>query len=502
MVESKTASKETIANLIVNSGLAIDELYKVLNVELVVRSLMDVRTPQLYILTQDLQNGIKFILMDMSVSCRAEFAVDNICEKRFYLKNIQASISEGYKLIYNFGKLRSRSLWKKLMMKVCKDGSQELIDECMEIDKNLETFGKTEIDKELRDLTLHYDDEMIKVYQKTLSVNNEDKVMKIVVRFWGILQDIVLFTQKVDAYCLEATNIEKIYPAFQITPKVNPFHQTVCNLINKESKLEDVLKNIIQRGAEGLDCLAKYWFSTKRIEKHIQENASTIGHIQEIDNIQALTNVYLLLQFMMLDLAAIVDAYLKSSSNIEYALNLRRVCVIKVSTMVHLYGYTSDEHNCSIWVKIEKMIPKDSRDLKDTANGISRILNEIVTNNNDKELRSTFVHLFDNSRACADITKVVMTIESINPMEQIVETQLLLEVHRRLMNFITNLMNVLSQNAHEKNLESTKSINDQLNESIHKIENSQLPDEQKKHVIAMISKIKKIINGQLYNEDK
>lgn len=502
MSTSKTASIETIANLIMNSGLAIDELYKALKVELVVRSLMDTHTPQLYILTQDLQNGIKFILMDISVSCRAEFAVDNVYEKRFYMKNIQASISEGYKLIFNFGKLRRRSLWKELMVKVCEDGNQKLINECVEIDKNLETFGETEIDKELRDLTLHYDDEMIKVYQKIIAVNSEEKVMQTVCRFWKLLQDIILFTQKVDAYCLEITGIDKTYPSYPIILKVNPSHQIVGNLINKESKLENVLKNIIQRGAESIDTLAKYWFSTKRIEKYMQENASIISNISEIDNIQELANIHLLLQFMMLDLAAIVDAYLKSSSNIEYALNLRRVCVTKVSTMVHLYGYNSDERNCSIWMKVKEMIPKDSIDLKDAADEISNVLDKIVGNINDKELRSTFIHLFDNSKSCADITKVVSAIESINPMEQIVEARLLLDVHKCLMNFITNLMDVLSQNAHEKNIESTRVINDKLNESIHKIEESQLPDEQKKHIIAIISKMKNIINGQFYREDK
>ena len=89
MLTSKSASKGTIAKLIMNSGLAVDELYKALKVELAVRTLMDDHTPQLYFLTQELQNGVKFMLMDIGVLCRAELSVDNIYEKRFYLKNIQ-----------------------------------------------------------------------------------------------------------------------------------------------------------------------------------------------------------------------------------------------------------------------------------------------------------------------------------------------------------------------------------------------------------------------------
>lgn len=384
MSASKPASKETITNLIVSSGLAIEELYRALKVELAVRSLMDEHTPQLYILTQDLQSGIKFILMDISVSCKAEFSVDNKYEKRFYLKNIQASISEGYKLIFNFGKSRKKSLWKKLMMKICEEGNKELINESIELDKNLETFGDKEIDKESRDLTFHYDSEMIKVYQKTLSVDSEEKVMQIVCCFWKLLQDIILFTDKVDAYCLETIGTAKVYPSYSIKVGVNPFHQDVCNLINKDGKLENIFKNLSQRGVESIDSMAGHWFSTKRIEEYVKEKAPTIGDIPEIGNVRVLANIQLLLRFMMLDMVAIVDAYIHSSSDIEYAFNLRRVCVAKVSTMVHLYGYTSDEHNRSIWKRVIEMIPNDSGILKETADKISWRLSRIVDNIHDK----------------------------------------------------------------------------------------------------------------------
>lgn len=51
MQNSNPASDETISNLIVNSSIAINDLYKSLKVELAVRSLMNDSTPLLYILT-------------------------------------------------------------------------------------------------------------------------------------------------------------------------------------------------------------------------------------------------------------------------------------------------------------------------------------------------------------------------------------------------------------------------------------------------------------------
>ena len=495
MSETKPISKETIAKLIVSSGLAIDDLYKALKNGLVVRSLMDEYTPALYVSTQDLQNGIMFILMDVGVSCKAEFSVNNPHEKRFHMKNIQASISEGYKLLFNFGKLRKNSLWKKLMKQIHEEGVQELISEGIAIDKKIAAFGDTEIDQELRNLTLHYDNEMIEVYDKTVSVNSEEYVMKKVCSFWGILHDVKLYTEKVDKYCLSAKGINKPSPLFPTPLNVNTLHKIVCQFIDKDGKLANTFDDLPKYIIEGVDLMAGHWNTTKRVEAYIRNEG--LADIPEIENVQVLVNIQLLLRFMMLDMAAIVNAYLKSSSDIEYALNLRRVCVTKVSTMVHLYGYTYREHEQSIWKRIEDMIPLESSELISHSNNIGNLLQKIVSQSHDKNLRATFVHLFDNSKICSDLTDVVDTIEGINPIIQVAEIYLLLEVYKLLENFSATLMNVLAQEAHEKNVQSNKTINDQMNKFIHDFEESKLPDDQKKQLIDMMKETKRKINDLL-----
>lgn len=494
MSDSKPVSRETIANLVANSGLVIDDLYKALKSELAVRSLMDVHTPVLYVLTQDLQNSIKFILMDMGASCKAEFSVNNLYEKRFHMKNIQASISEGYKLLYNFGKLRKKSLWKKLMKQVHEDGNSDLITEGLDIERKLEVFGNTEIDQKLRNLTLHYDNEMIEVYKSTVLVDSEEETMTKVRSFWGILQEVKLYTDKIDEYCLSKTGIDKPFPSSPIMLGINDFHKTVCQLINKDGKLENVFDNLPKEAVESIDLIAEQWNGTKRVEAYIRNNVPSIGIIPEIGHVQVLENIQLLLRFMMLDMVAIVDAYLKSSSDIEYALNLRRVCVTKVSTMVHLYGYTSDEHEQSIWKRIEDMIPNGSSELLLQSTNISDLLKKIVFQSNDKDLRATFVHLFDNSKVCSDLADVVSAIEGINPIIQVIDIQLLLKVYKLMMQFTTTLMNVLAEEAHQESVQSSRAINNQMDELIHRFEESQLPNDQKKQLVHMMEEINRRIN--------
>lgn len=497
MAEYKSASKETIANLIDNSGLAIDSLYKDLKRELIVRSLMDKSTPALYVLTQDLRNGIKFILMDVASSSRAELSVDNSYEKRFHLKNIQASISEGYKLLFSFGKLRNKSLWRNLMKQINKEGTQELISEGIVLDKRLKVFGDTEIDKELRDLTFHYDDEMIKVYKKTVSVNSEEDVMKKVCGFWCILLDLQLYTDKVDEYCYSKNGISKPSPSSPIQLNVNTLHMTVCQLINKNRKLENVFDNWPKGTIESIDSMAEHWNATKRVETFISNELPSIGVVPEIVNLRVLINIQFLLRFMMLDMSAILNAYLKSASDIEYALNLRRICIIKVATMVHLYGYTPEEKDKSIWKVIEDIVPKESSELIIQSKNICDFLKYIVSRSHDKNLRATFVHSFDNSKACSNLSDIISAIEEINPIVQVVEIQLLLEVYKLIMHFSTNLMYVLAQEAKQKRVRGKEAINEQMNEIIRKIEDSKLLDDQKRILINMIKDTKRKMNHLL-----
>lgn len=496
MSNNNSASKETIANLIKSSGLSIDDLYKSLKGELVVRSLMNEHTPELYVLTQDMQNGIKFILIDIGTSLKAECSVNNVYEKRFYLKNIMASISEGYKLIFNFGPvLRKKSLWSKLLKKVCEDCNMELVTEGKDIERRLIEFGENEIDKDLRDLTLHYDDKMIKVYQKTILINSEEDVIKKVNDFMGILKDIMIFSNNVDVYCHSQSGKEKPSSLNPIELNVNQSHSLVCNLINKNGQIENIFNNLPKSATESLDMMATHFEKTEKLKEFIHVFTPAVGEIPEIENVQALVNVQLLIRFMMFDLVAIVDSYIKSSSDIEYALNLRRICVTKVSTMVHLYGYNSSEQDKSIWKKLDNMIPISNVELQNKNKEIGNNLNKITANTLDKDLRVRFVHLFDNSKGCTNLDEVVNSIEQINPIIPIFEIKLLLLFYKLINRFTISLMEVLTKDAHEKNRQSTKEMNDMMNANIKNIDESQLPDDIKEQLLDKMKDVKNMINN-------
>lgn len=334
-MESSPASKETIASLIQNTGKIIQELYIALKSDFAIRRSLDESMPHLYSVTHDIKICIRFILMDIGVSCRALFQANFVYEKRFHLKNILASISEDFKVIMNFGKSRKYALWNLLEDELVHIDNSDLIDSYNKIKLRLIEFGDNRIDKDIRDLTLHYDDAMIKVFEKTASLNSEEDIMRLLCDFWAILQDMLNFTYTLDEYIKASTGIPKPNEATNVQFCVSHDHKMIRSLIDNKGKLESAILTVLPKATNQLDGMAQHYFQIQKIQKFIKENALSNIEFPELYNLETLANHELLIRFMSLDLASVLNAYLHSESDIEASLNLRRIVVIKTSTFVH-----------------------------------------------------------------------------------------------------------------------------------------------------------------------
>ncbi|MGN0033233.1 MAG: hypothetical protein ACI358_05600 [Candidatus Limimorpha sp.] len=492
-MESKPASKETIASFIQNAGITIQELYIVLKQDFAIRSTLDESMPHIYSVTHDIQMGIKFILMDIGVSCRALFQTNYAYEKRFHLKNILASISEGFKAIMNFGKSRKYALWNLLEEEIINIANSDLFGSFNKIRFRLIEFGEKRIDKDIRDLTLHYDDAMIKVFEKTTSLNSEEDTMKLLCDFWAILQDMLKFTYTLDEYTKANTGFSKPDEAVNVQLDVNRDHKVIKLLIDNKGKLEAAISTVLPQATNQLDNMANHYFQLQKIRKYIREEAPCIVEFSELDNLETLANHELLIRFMALDLASVLNAYLHSDSDIEASLNLRRIVVIKTSTLVHLYGYDEREHEKSVWKNIKTFIPSDNEVLKSEEQAIQELLSKLVTESDDKNLRASLVHLFDNGSHMSNIEETLVNVESLDPAKQTVEILLLMEVYKKMEAFTKRLMNTLALNARLQREASQKEMLDKIVKMRQLIEHSNAPQEITDSFLQMMDKIQNAI---------
>ena len=489
----KTASKETIASLIQNSGKAIEELYIALKQDFAIRGALDESTPHLYSVTHDIQTGIRFILMDIGVSCRALFQTNYAYEKRFHLKNVLASISEGYKAIMNFGKSRKYALWNLLEEELIHIGNSDLIDGFNKIKLQLIEFGDNRIDKDIRDLALHYDDAMIKVFEKTASLNSEEDTMKLLCEFWAILQDMLKFTYTLDEYIQANTGLSRPNEAINVQLDVNHEHNVIKLLIDNKGKLETAISTVLPKATSQLDDMANHYFRLQKIGKYIKEEAPFNIEFPELNNLETLANHELLIRFMALDLASVINAYLHSDSDIEASLNLRRVVVIKTSTLVHLYGYDDREQEKSVWKSIRGFIPSDGETLKAEEQAIQNLLSKLVAESDDKRLRASLVHLYDNESHKSNIEETLESVEILDPARQTVEILLLMEIYKKMEAFTKKLMDTLAQNARLQIEASQREILDKITFMRQRIEQSNVSPDIKDTFRQMMDKIQNII---------
>lgn len=492
-MERKSASKETIASLIQNSGKAIKELYIALKQDFAIRGALDESTPHIYSVTHDIQIGTRFILMDIGVSCRALFQTNYAYEKRFHLKNVLASISEGYKAIMNFGKSRKYALWNLLEEELSHIGNADLTDSFKKIKLQLIEFGNKRIDKDIRDLTLHYDDAMIKVFEKTASLNSEEDTMKLLCEFWAILQDMLKFTYTLDEYIQTNTGLSKPNEAINVQLDVNHDHNVIKLLIANKGELEATISTVLPKATSQLDDMANHFFRLQKIRKYIKEEAPFNIELPELNNLETLANHELLIRFMALDLASVINAYLHSDSDIEASLNLRRIVVIKTSTLVHLYGYDDREQEKSVWKSIQSFIPSDDETLKAEEQTIQDLLSKLVSDSEDKSLRASLVHLYDNKSHNSNIKETLESVENIDPVKQTVEILLLMEIYKKMEAFTKKLMDTLAQNARLQKEASQKEMLDKIALARQHLERSNASPDIKDTFLQIIDKIQKNI---------
>ena len=453
-MERKPATPATLRALVTDTEGMISELYQSVkeNISRLDRMLSDGSFSQVTILVQQLRIAVECSLMDIGVSLRAAISTNINYEKRYHLKNLQASISESYKCIINFEKSRKKSIWVRLGNEIKNNpelGTSALYDE---IDHKLVQFGENGIDKNLRDLTLHYDEKMIEVYRATVLVNDEDKVYLKACGYMAIIHDILNLINIIESHF--DTGPKSQLPI----PESDGINETFKKLINNEDKLKDAVTKILQEADKRLDFYAKQYDSFSRIESYMNSLPLITGSLPEMENVKTMLNWELLFGFMTVDLAAVIKAYLESQSEEEYKMNLRRLIVVQTSLNVHLYGYDEREREKSIWARLKELVPTTESSLLSECQEIDDLLAKLSSDSTAKDTRAIYVHLVDNSNSEFSLPTTVEAIEKINSIEEIVHANVLLNITKRVHDFTSKLMNALADKAKADRENSCKEI--------------------------------------------
>lgn len=434
--------------------------------------------------------AVLFSLLEITTIEKAMLGTAHPFAKRYHYKNLIANTSECYKLLYHFGNARKKSIWMKISKLLQQINDSELLAQYNTLTTQLNDFGENKIDKTLRDVTMHYSESMLTVYELTTNLKSEEDAVNYYLEFSAILLDMLkIANQLVDFYAQHDTSGGAEIPISTNLigdEKLN----MVKSIVDAQQTLSQTIDTVLPKGTQDLDYFAD---TEKRVGK-IKD--FTLKHIpfddvsfEEFDFIIQLSEVQTLLRFMMLDMAVNLEAFCHSTSTMEAALNIRRFIIPQVSTITLLYGYSQDELNASIWHFVAPIVPDCLSHEKETLNNIFPKLCELVK----KDLRNSYVHVYDD-KGNNLIPTFIDSMNNMNFLEELNRVLKMTQFYGIFSLFTTNILDELAKIAHAKQEESSQKLDDMIEQSTIKVEQSALPSEIKEQILARISWIKKMIN--------
>ncbi|MEE0917714.1 MAG: hypothetical protein UIQ67_05355 [Bacteroidales bacterium] len=152
-----------------------------------------------------------YINLDLCAAYRQYLSTDTSTnyEKRQAMTKINVIMSEGYKKIYGFGESQQKKSFWVSQIKVAIDYLGSYADEYNRIEVLLKDMANDNVlNKEMRDLAIHYDDNPLKVY-KMLSDLSAEEVTSRCNKFFGILAEVTKFVWALINHMTSSLTLDK-----------------------------------------------------------------------------------------------------------------------------------------------------------------------------------------------------------------------------------------------------------------------------------------------------
>lgn len=444
------ASKESIEKLVKNASLAVGDMYPIIKQDMHVMAECDDGVSPLLRLVPELRMNVRFILVDLESSFRALMNASSAVEKRLHLINIRADIYESYKLLYGYGKSRQHTAWSKIggELQALQESSAEKAYE--QLGKEYDAITpllvqiKTSLrDKDNRNLTYHYDGNLLKVYQNILEATDEEGMCRRIIPIFDTLLAVLIFcdhvelVEKSQGHVLPKTDVRDDY---KLT-----IQRLFAKTLGSNVRMRQITKQFLDNASQ-IDTLAKTTKSLVNIREYAKTNCSLID-FPEAGNMVKMSQTHLLIQIMLVNIASDLNAYLNSGSEPEYAFIMRRLTVTRYAVLSQLFGFSDDECQNSLWTSICKMIPEDCDAFVSGYKQIGMELESLI-DASDKKVRTLYTHLMNRRRN--NVPAIIAKMEAANPVIELKKTEELIRVTTKISKFLKALMDKLAGDAHAK----------------------------------------------------
>jgi len=388
----KPISKESLSHLCDEMGKTIQELFPLLQERihslatlniLLSEGKIDQDSFNTYKNILELHASVLYAIIEVGCAFRADFHSEKVIEKRLNLKYIVFIISEFFKATFT----SSNGIWNKVSKYLLSlDNSGDLSETINCINDRVNTYQDIyyDKDKEKRDISVHYDFDINKLYNYWIDISEGAEADR-VCHFFSIVHPLNKLLLLPSAILIVGLNKDA---------KSEPLNTEYDDVIFKQFKndLYPKLGDSLESFTTTIDNNMRTYNMPENLPKEFLSSLGDDG-LAKIKEILDNCKLGILLPFIYLDLGTAIRGYIKSETNIERRWNLIRVNLIIYEGWKKIYlPENADEK--SFWRKeIYESIPLENNDLKTESDSVEQMLNSYENNNVIKSIRHHYIHL-------------------------------------------------------------------------------------------------------------
>lgn len=342
----------------------------------------------LLLVVLDTQLAENEVIYDLSSSLDALLRADDDYTKRFYMQSLNLCFWESSQLFVGeseedrYGLLsRLEELTKQLNQAGCQFLTRHIIDD-------IQAFKSIFADRELRNITRHYDDP-IKMYEKLRGLDKIDFFAKGASQLMAIRMEVTVVNSFLRSLLSPTKNRER-----QVISKTKKcdvygiFNDAIFKAL-KERNLKKELQDILAKGQPMLDDCYRIHQSCNKVKYYLRERDFDIP--EGFHKMESIILLRMEVLYMKYDIACSVWGYLNAASDKERSQNLRLIHITKQAALTHIYGYNDNYREKSLWIRIKATEEASNERLK--TERVEKSLKELVSNLSEDNVNSRmYVH--------------------------------------------------------------------------------------------------------------
>ena len=293
------------------------------------------------------------IIYDISSSLNALLKATDDYTKRYYMQILNLCFWEASQLLVGENDDECGLLIKleKSTKELNQAGCQFIIKHII---NDINEFKKKYADKDLRNVTRHYD-VPTKIYECQQKLSNIDFFAKGASQLMAIRMEMSV----VSSFLLNllALPIKSILHNEALVQRRGVdlrgmFNDAIFKAFRKKN-LENIVQQVLSKGQKILDDCYRLYRNCGNVTKFSEERYGQIpGGFKKMESLLLLRMETLYLKY---DIACSVWGYLNASSDMERTQNLRLIHITKQAALTHIYGYNEEFRAKSLWVRIQAL---------------------------------------------------------------------------------------------------------------------------------------------------